>query len=46
MRIQDEKITFNIFKALKHPLELEKCFMIDNLDQTNLDSKLIKDQNE
>ena len=33
MRVQDEQVTFNVFKALKFPFEADCCFKIDIVDQ-------------
>ena len=33
IRVQDEQVTFNIFKALKFPSEADCCFRIDIIDQ-------------
>ena len=33
MRVQDEQVTFNVFKALKFPSEADYCFKIDTVDQ-------------
>ena len=33
MRVQDEQVTFNVFKALKFPSEADCCFKIDIVDQ-------------
>ena len=29
LRVQDEKATFKVFNAIKHPMESEKCFRVD-----------------
>ena len=29
LRLQDEKVTFNVFNAMKHPIESESCFRVD-----------------
>lgn len=33
LRVQDETITFNVFEAMKFPLEVESCFGIDVVDR-------------
>ena len=29
LRVQDEKVTFNEFNAIKHPMKSESCFRVD-----------------
>ena len=29
LRVQDEEVTFNVFNAIKHPIESESCFRVD-----------------
>ena len=29
LRMQDEEVTFNMFNAIKHPIESENCFRVD-----------------
>ena len=29
LRVQDEEVTFNVFNAIKHPMESESCFKVD-----------------
>ena len=29
MRVQDELVTFNVFKVIKRPIETEGCFRMD-----------------
>ena len=29
LRVQDEEVTFNVFNAIKHPMECEICFRVD-----------------
>ncbi|KAJ4701053.1 DNA-directed DNA polymerase [Melia azedarach] len=33
LRVQDEQIVFNVFKAIKYPSETDCCFQIDALDK-------------
>jgi hypothetical protein len=32
MRVQDQEVTFNVFKAMKFPREGEECFRVDVID--------------
>ena len=32
LRVHDEKVTFNVFEAMKHPIEKEQCFRVDVID--------------
>ena len=29
LRVQDEEVTFNVFNSMKHPMEVESCFLVD-----------------
>ena len=29
LRVQDEEVNFNVFNAIKHPMESESCFRVD-----------------
>ena len=29
LRVQDEDVTFNVFNAIKHPMESESCFRVN-----------------
>ena len=33
LRVNDEKVTFNVFKAMKHPTGEEDCMRVDVLDE-------------
>ena len=33
MRVQNEQVTFNVFKAIKFPSEVDCCFRLDTIDQ-------------
>ena len=33
MRVQNEQVTFNFFKAMKFPSEEDSCFRIDTINQ-------------
>ena len=33
MRVQNEEVTFNVFKAMKFPSDFEDCFRIDLIDK-------------
>ena len=33
MRVQDQEVTFNVFKVMKFPKESDECFMVDNMDK-------------
>ena len=32
MRVHDQKVTFNVFKAMKFPADEEECFKVDMVD--------------
>ena len=32
LRVQDEEVTFNVLKPLKHPHDVEKCMRVDVMD--------------
>ena len=32
LRVQDEEVTFNVFNAIKHPMENESCFRVDIME--------------
>ena len=32
LRINDEHVTFNVFKAMKFPSSFDTCFRIDDVD--------------
>ena len=43
VRVQDAKVQFNVFEAMKHPKDKRECFRVDVLDEVICDSKrLIK----
>ncbi|PON41035.1 hypothetical protein TorRG33x02_339040 [Trema orientale] len=33
MRVQNEEVTFNVFKIIKFPSDFEDCFCIDMVDR-------------
>ena len=33
MRVNDEQVVFNIFKAMKYPEETDDCFAVSHIDQ-------------
>jgi len=33
LRVQDDAITFNVFEAMKYPMDNEDCFRIDAVDK-------------
>ena len=33
LRINDEHVTFNVFKSMKYPSSADTCFKIDVIDQ-------------
>ena len=33
MRVNDEQVDFNIFKAMKYPMETDDCFAVNQVDQ-------------
>ena len=33
MRVNDEQVVFNIFKAMKYPVETDDCFAVSQVDQ-------------
>ena len=33
MRVNDEQVVFNIFKAMKYPIETDDCFALNQVDQ-------------
>ncbi|PON81080.1 hypothetical protein TorRG33x02_231110 [Trema orientale] len=38
LRVQDEKVTFNVFKAIKYPCESDDCFRVDAMDKIIVES--------
>ena len=32
LRVEEEKVTFNVFKAIKHPHDTDNCFRVDMLE--------------
>ena len=32
MRVQDDKVKFNVFEAVRHPAESGTCFMIETVE--------------
>ena len=33
MRVHDQEVTFNVFKAMKFPADEEECFLVDLVEQ-------------
>jgi len=33
MSIEDQKVTFNLFKAMKHPSDSKACFRVEAIEQ-------------
>jgi len=33
VRVQDAKVQFNVFEAVKHPKDKRECFRVDVLDE-------------
>jgi len=31
--MQDDEVTFNVFKAMKYPMDIEDCFRIDAIEK-------------
>ena len=34
MRVQDDEVTFNVFKAMRHPIESYACFLVETVKAT------------
>ena len=32
MRLQDEEVRFNVFRAIRHPAESDSCYRIENIE--------------
>ena len=32
LRVQDDKVTFNVFKAMRHPTESDACFLVETIE--------------
>ena len=32
MRVQDDEVTFNVFKAMRHPTESDACFLVETIE--------------
>ncbi|MED6116767.1 hypothetical protein PIB30_103286, partial [Stylosanthes scabra] len=43
LRVHDEQVIFNVFKAMQHPNEAESCMRIDIID--SLIQDVIEDKN-
>ena len=39
LRVQDEEVTFNVFNAIKHPMESKSCFRVDIVEATMSNQK-------
>ena len=31
LRVQDDEVTFNVFKAMKHPTKSDACFLVETV---------------
>ena len=31
-RVQDDEVTFNVFKAMRHPTECDACFLVETFE--------------
>ena len=38
-RVQDDEVNFNVFEAMQHPKDKQKCFRMDVIDEIFLSSK-------
>ena len=32
LRVQDDEVKFNVFDAIRHPVESDSCFMIETME--------------
>ena len=32
LRVQDDEVTFNVFKAMRHPIESDACFLVETVE--------------
>ena len=32
LRVQDDEVKFNVFEAVRHPVESDICFMVETLE--------------
>ena len=32
LRVQDDEVKFNVFKAMRHPIESDACFLVDTVE--------------
>jgi len=39
VRVQDDEVYFNVFEAMKHPMDKNECIRIDVLDEVIFESK-------
>ncbi|KAL2492490.1 Uncharacterized protein Adt_28118 [Abeliophyllum distichum] len=46
LKVNDEHITFNVFKAIKFPNSPESCFEIDATDQKKTNTSTLKNQSD
>jgi len=38
LRVQDEEVSFNVFKAMKHPSNNDECYYIDIVDKVTIET--------
>ncbi|KAL2465243.1 hypothetical protein Adt_41094 [Abeliophyllum distichum] len=46
LKVNDEHITFNVFKAIKFPSSPDSCFEIDATDQKKPNTSTLKNQSD
>ena len=32
LKVQDDEVTFNVFKAMRHPTESDACFLLETIE--------------
>ena len=32
MRVQEDEVTFNVFKSVRHPIESDACFLVETVE--------------
>ena len=32
LRVQDDEVTFNVFKSMRHPIESDACFLVETVE--------------
>ena len=38
MSVDDQKVTFNLFEAMKYPKEYKRCFKVEEVDKEDIDA--------